>query len=166
MNDDAKQLLIGLAGQGPHVLLHTGARDHETADWLLQHVLTSADDWYLGLDTDNLDDSRRALGKWGAKVSLFTCTSEIALRQRIRPDMLSDGSVTIAYLDGDRNAQSVDTVARLLWPLMRTDGVVVWKHYRTSKARIPEVSVPVDAFLENHEHEVLSCGRQMIVKKV
>lgn len=166
MNDDIKQYLIGLAGKGPHVLLHTGARNHETADWMLQHVLVCADDRYLGLDIEGMDASRRALTKWGPKVSLLTCRTEHVMRQRLLPDEMHDGAITIAYLDGDRSKRSVETVAKLLWPLLRTGGVVVWNAYRTKRVRIPEVCIPVDAFLETHEHKVVLCGPKIIVKKL
>lgn len=166
MNDDVKQYLIGLAGRWPHVLLHTGARDHESAEWLLQHVLTMADDKYLGLDTDGIDESRRVLSKWGTKVTLIGNQPSRVLRHRLRGDLLYDESVTIAYLDGTRSEQRVSSTAKYLWPIVRSGGIVIWDHYRTPKVYTLEVCVPVDAFLETHEHEVLSCGQTMIVSKV
>ena len=189
--DDWEKHLIPLAGSQPGLtFLEIGVYEAESAVWLLENVLTAADDKYIGIDPweiglmpkksfprnaigeDRLRGvelrARRNLAPYGAKAVILRGRSADILGNIRRADLLCGGSIDIVYIDGSRDTDAVRDDTELIWPLVAIGGVIIWNDYRMLRGRTRDaVRNAVIPFLEMVEgkFEKLWVNRQLAVRK-
>lgn len=95
----------------------------------------------------------------------------IGLSSNILPQLAVDGyRCDLIYIDAHHSAKSVYADAALSWPMLRTDGILIFDDYEW-KPHLPEVERPplgVKAFLNGivGKCEVLACKEQFVVRRV
>jgi len=189
--DDWTEHLIPMAGTRERLnLLEIGVFEARSACWLIDNVLTGAEDQYIGMDPWEIapmnkvrfprnqvgEDrmrgveyrARQNLAPYGSKVVLIKGRSNELLRQGVRRDLLYDGAINIAYVDGIHKPLEVLTDSTLVWPLVPPGGVIIWDDYRQTRRRQRHaVGAAVDYFLSTVEnrYELLWKRRQLAIRK-
>jgi tetratricopeptide (TPR) repeat protein len=145
--------------------LEIGSFEGMSACWLLDKLLTDADDRLICIDPQFQPPLRANIQRSGAadRVQLIEQKSQDALFQ------LEDASLDWSYIDGWHIAPQVLLDGLMCWPLMKTGSVMVFDDYQKEdqSGRGQTVRLGADAFvaLMGTHAEVLESGRQLIVRK-
>lgn len=189
--ENASAHLIPRAGQYRPRLnyLEIGVGRGAGAEWVLEHVLTTAQDRYIGIDPwdtaqfvhyrrlrrgetpefitrTNEETARKLLAKYGAKAVVIRGRSPDVLRDARWSHLFSPGSIQVAYIDGDHGEEPVFMDSEAAWPLLQVGGVALWDDYRVPYGR--ECRKGIDRFLESIKgrYKVLFVNKQLGVEKL
>jgi hypothetical protein len=143
-------------------VLEVGMGNGARAEWFLEHILPLADSRYVGIDDfddprattrtrNRLTTVRARLGKYGNKVTL-TAHLDLGL------------AVHIVCINCGDDASAINDWSALIWPSLAVGGVMIWGGYRQPRKRI--VQDAVDAFLADHDYEVIWAKSNMAVRKI
>lgn len=179
-----REHLVPEAGR-PLVMLEIGVFEGRSSRWFLENVLVHPASRHIGVDPWILEPmcprkfprnvegqekiaaverrARETLAPFGAKSLLLK-----GLSQDVLPGPLASVSLDIAYIDGDHRYAGCLADTRLVWPLVKPGGIVIWDDVNMAR-RGPgkrDVRRAVDEFLDGNEGwQLLYECQQLAVRK-
>ena len=136
---DQYSRLQPLAGKGPHLALFYGL-DVAAVEWLDDAILQCADDRCRAVfPPEDIEEARVELAPRG--------NERVLVYDRLADAIADQPEVSVAVIQS--TPEGIDRLFGALWPLLRSGGVVVCNHYRTTRRHKRwECCFAIDAFLE------------------
>jgi len=174
-----RKYVLPIAGSKELRLLEIGVGNGESADWLLENILTGLKDRYVGIDPwpNEYEEvaARTRLTKASEKVVLIRGTPQ-CVAGREEPGSgpgfyLVEDNVFLHRVDVIHYNHAAQSIALLqiytaLWPPLLEGGIIVWSSYRGRRRHHkPEVMRAIDALAAEGKYQILVQNHQCIIKK-
>ena len=174
--------LLGKYKDKPDIrFLEIGSYQGRSVIWMLENILTHETSRAHCIDTFQGSDEHTDAQKKNI-FEIFTANTEpfkekvsvhVGKSFDILKKMPDDELFDIIYIDGDHKAQSVLQDAVLAWPLLKTDGILIFDDYGSGPMHhyerledYPRLAINGFCNSQGDELQVLHRGYQLVVQKV
>lgn len=158
-----------LQGRPGLTYLEIGLFEGRSAIWMLENILTHPTSRLIGIDsfssgTKDRFEANLRFCQGATKAHILSGESRQELMK------LEEQSCDVIYVDGSHSANDVLVDAVLSWPLLKSDGLLIFDDYEWKIDQLPSELCPkvsIDAFITAFQHVLVVEFRdyQVIVRK-
>lgn len=144
--------------------MELGSYEGRSAIWLLENILTHPDSRIVCVDNTPRPNLVANLAPYASKCALKIGDAlQFVIDNRWRALSGEGGKLDIAYIDANHTAQDVVMEAGLIWPQIRSGGILIFDDYEDKRFTVKD---GVDFFLEHWTgHEALYLKHQAMILK-